>query len=125
MLPFGELIAELRLDRRLTQRDIADVLHVSVGTISNYENQAHLPDVEKLVELADFFNVSVDYLLGRTQTRLSPSAFNEEIAPGLKAGTFLERVRALSADRRAALCLILHDMEFCAMAEQYGKQDGQ
>lgn len=54
MLPFGELIAELRLDKRMTQRELSDVLHVSVGTISNYENQVHLPDVEKLIELANF-----------------------------------------------------------------------
>lgn len=125
MLPFGELIAELRLDKRMTQRELSDVLHVSVGTISNYENQVHLPDVEKLIELANFFNVSTDYLLGRAQTSLSPDAFNEEIAPGLKAGKFLESMKRLSPARRSALCLILHDMEFCEIAEQYGKQGSQ
>ena len=69
MSKFGELLAELRQDRKMTQRDLAQILHVSVGTISNYENSVHFPDVEKLMELADFFGVTTDYLLGRSDER--------------------------------------------------------
>lgn len=73
MVCFGEILADLRQDRRLTQRFLAEVLHVSVGTISNYENGVHLPDLEKLVEIANYFDVTTDYLLGRTPYNISPS----------------------------------------------------
>lgn len=63
MSNFGELLAELRLDRKMTQKDLAKMLFVSVGTISNYEKGVHFPDIEKLIDLADFFHVTTDYLL--------------------------------------------------------------
>ena len=66
MSAFGELIAELRQDRGLTQKQLGKILSVSTGTISNYENGVHYPDLDKLVALADYFQVSTDYLLGRT-----------------------------------------------------------
>ena len=48
---FGEKLAELRQDHKMTQRALAQRLHVTSGTISNYENGNHLPDVDKLVSL--------------------------------------------------------------------------
>ena len=48
MARFGELLAELRKDSGMTQKQLAERLHVSVGTVSNYENGVHLPDLEKL-----------------------------------------------------------------------------
>ena len=51
---FGEILTELRQDRAWTQRQLAERLHVSIGTISNYENNNHLPDVEKFIDLASF-----------------------------------------------------------------------
>lgn len=59
MNQFGSLLAELRTDHKLTQRDLANILYVSPGTISNYENGNHMPDPEKLILLADFFHVTL------------------------------------------------------------------
>ena len=72
MTRFGEILAELRQDRGLTQETLAKVLFVTAGTISNYENSAHFPDIEKLTALADFFDVPLDYLLGRCASSLPP-----------------------------------------------------
>ena len=44
MAQFGEILAELRQDRGLTQRDLAKLFFVTPGTISNYEKGRHLPD---------------------------------------------------------------------------------
>ena len=55
MIAFGEILAELRQDRKMTQKDLAQAMFVTVGTISNYENGVHYPDVEKLISLADYF----------------------------------------------------------------------
>lgn len=59
-------IRDLREDADLTQTRIAEVLNVSQATYSRYENGSlDLPSAA-LITLADFYNVSVDYLLGRT-----------------------------------------------------------
>ena len=60
-------IRNLREDRDLRQRQLAEVLHVSQNTYSQYETGIIELTAEKLVLLADFYNVSVDYLLGRTE----------------------------------------------------------
>lgn len=52
MAHLGELIAELRQDKGLTQKELGDILCVSSGTISNYENGVHLPDVDKVISFA-------------------------------------------------------------------------
>ena len=64
MAQFGEILAELRQDRGLTQRDLAKLFFVTPGTISNYEKGRHLPDAERLIKIADYFECSTDYLLG-------------------------------------------------------------
>ena len=61
---FGEILVQLRQEKHLSQAELGHIIYVSGGTISNYEKGVHYPDVEKLVRLADYFNVSIDYLLG-------------------------------------------------------------
>ena len=61
----GDMIAELRKDKKLLQKELADLLNVTIGTISNYETNVHMPDIENLVKLADFFDTSTDYMLER------------------------------------------------------------
>ena len=59
-------IRMLREDRDLTQKQVSDYLHCSQQVYSNYElGQRDLP-TDILIRLADFYNVSVDYILGRT-----------------------------------------------------------
>ena len=60
-------IRNLREDRDLRQRQLAEVLHVSQNTYSQSETGIIELTAEKLVLLADFYDVSVDYLLGRTE----------------------------------------------------------
>lgn len=52
MAKFGDLLSELRRDKKLTQDELAHILFVTSGTISNYENNVHYPDVVKLIQLA-------------------------------------------------------------------------
>ena len=59
-------IRNLREDRDYRQRQLAEVLHVTQNTYSQYENGVIELTAEKLILLADFYKVSVDYLLGRT-----------------------------------------------------------
>ena len=56
-------LKELRLNKNLTQQHLGKLLSVSGQTILNWENDITYPSVKKLIELASFFDVSIDYLL--------------------------------------------------------------
>ena len=59
-------LKELRKARKLSQGDIAEVLGVTRQAVSQYENGVRKMDYEMMEVLADYFNVDMDYLLGRT-----------------------------------------------------------
>ena len=59
-------LKELRRSRGISQVKLAMDLNMGQNTISRYENEIHEADYETLVLFADYFNVSIDYLLGRT-----------------------------------------------------------
>lgn len=64
-----ENIRNLRIDRGLTQQQIADYLNIRQNTYSQYEIGVLNYPVEVLLKLADYYGVSVDYLLGRTNEK--------------------------------------------------------
>ena len=110
MAHLGELLAELRQDRGLTQDQLAEIISVSPGTISNYEDGRHLPDLDKLKMIADYFHVTTDYLLGRTSSSIPIDLIS----------IFLR----LSPDRQHALLLILSDMDLLhSVINQCGRRD--
>ena len=57
-------LKELRVKKRLSQEELGKILGVSGQTILNWENCIHSPNVDQLIKLADFFDVSIDYLVG-------------------------------------------------------------
>lgn len=66
---FGTRFKELREERGLNQSDIAKELGVIKQAISNYEKNDREPEFADLVKIANYFNVSIDYLLGRINQR--------------------------------------------------------
>lgn len=62
-------IKDLREDRDLRQADVAGATGIDQRTLSNYETGKTNPDSFALIKLSDFFDVSIDYLLGRTNLR--------------------------------------------------------
>ena len=65
MSKFGERLKELRRERGITQKQLAEVLEVSKTTICQWETMKQEPSIEMLMKLADLFHTSVDYLVGR------------------------------------------------------------
>lgn len=66
----GKRIRLLRNEKGIYQQQLADILSVSKSTIAMWETDKREPDSEMLVNLADYFNCSIDYLLGRTNKRV-------------------------------------------------------
>lgn len=59
-------IKELRTQRHITQLKMAIDLNMSQNTISRYENGEREPGIAELIQIADYFHVSIDYLVGRS-----------------------------------------------------------
>jgi transcriptional regulator with XRE-family HTH domain len=70
----------LRNEKNLTQRELARLLNLSPSTIAMYETGQRFPDPETLKKIADFFNVSIDYLLGRTDIRSPVDEITEAVS---------------------------------------------
>ncbi len=64
---FQERLTELRKLNHMTQRQVAQALNISQPSYIRYENGSGEPNLENLSRLADLFDVSVDYLLGRSE----------------------------------------------------------
>lgn len=71
MREFKDVLKGLREEKRYSQKELADRLHLGASTIGMYENGSRMPKYEILEILADFFNVDMNYLLGKTPIRNS------------------------------------------------------
>ena len=61
-------LKELREEKKITQEELAKILKIEQNTYSNYEKEKTQPKLETLIKIADFYNVSLDYLLERKST---------------------------------------------------------
>ncbi|WP_422658181.1 helix-turn-helix domain-containing protein [Paenibacillus sp. EC2-1] len=66
-MTYGNRIAELREKQGWTQEELASTVGITRAALSHYEKNRRKPDFETLTLLADRFNVSIDYLIGRTK----------------------------------------------------------
>lgn len=73
-------IKDLREDANLRQIDLAEAVGIDQRTISNYETGKTNPDSFALIKLADYFNVSIDYLVGRTAYNSFEEKDRQELA---------------------------------------------
>lgn len=64
MIYFGEKLKALRIEKGLTQQQIAEKIGLVKGSISAYEQSAKYPSIDVLIKLCELFGVSADYLLG-------------------------------------------------------------
>jgi len=68
-MSFASMLKQLREQSRLSQKDIADYLGITRQAVASYELAKREPDYEILKKLADYFGVSIDYILGRSKCR--------------------------------------------------------
>lgn len=66
MVPFAERLKEARARKGPTQREVAEYLGIAVHTYQQYELASRRPNYEILAAIADYLEVTTDYLLGRT-----------------------------------------------------------
>lgn len=77
----GSRIKKLRTENKITQDNLAKILNVGKSTISQYENNINKPDIDMLKKIAEYFDVSLDWLMCRTDTRnITEKLLDEKIA---------------------------------------------
>lgn len=96
----------LRIQKGLSQQKLADLLHISQQSVYKYENDITFPDIETLKNMADFFQTSIDYIVGYTDYPQKveptyPTALNQD-------ETFLiDKYHQLSSKRRTLIHAII------------------
>lgn len=79
MVNMGNKLKELRKQKRLTQKQVADRIGLAISAVSSYEAGTRYPSYDVLIKLARIFHVSTDYLLGMTDKKeIDVSGLNDE-----------------------------------------------
>ena len=107
----GSYIAELRKDAGLTQKQLADNLHLSKSAISHFEQGLSIPTTTILLSIADYFNVNVDYLLGRCKSNFKYTTLNEAFTNQVSVGSVITRLLKLDQSDRKYIMESLKIME--------------
>ncbi len=118
---FGERLKTLREERELSQRELAEVIGISKGAVYYYESDGRAPDIVTLEKLSDYFGVSADYLLGRTNARtqkLKLKSVCDKVGLSDKSVLMLARLKKKNNSRLRIINLLLEQAdididEFC------------
>lgn len=102
-MPFPEILKELREKKGFTQKQLAEALYLSKTTISQYENGTHTPSIETFIKLADIFDVSIDYLLGRTAIPVTFSLLKKTFSSEENVDDFINMLLSLDCQHRMDL----------------------
>ena len=76
---FSERLRLLRKEKSVTQNELAKILNIERSSIGKYESANVIPSVDVLKKISDYFSVSIDYLLGKSESRFTvPDIFKNE-----------------------------------------------
>ena len=109
-MKYGDIFKALRTEKKLSQQELADQMQINRSTYARYETSQTQPDFETLAKLARFYDVSIDYLLGHSDTKHTYTA----LTPTQKSILdFFENNPSLSFDEAEAETLqkALEDLE--------------
>ena len=94
--------------RKLREEQLADVISVSQQSINKYENHNIEPDIDTLIKMADYFETSVDYIVGHSKIRRKIEIVNSYDLNAEEA-KLVEDYRKLSNKQRFSIALILEN----------------
>lgn len=99
---FSERIKKLRDEKNISQIDLAEYLGISQQALSKWENNKTEPDNDSLIKIAQYFNVSTDYLLGNSESRNNLQPYESELEKVL----FSKAKELSDEDKRTVLSVI-------------------
>ena len=112
MSKFSERFKMLRASRKLSQQELADNLGTSKSSVNMYERGEREPGLEMLETIADYFNVDMDYLMGKSS--IANRALEKESAPltarGAQIDELIEKLVRLSPDNQQIVIDLIETM---------------
>lgn len=101
-------LKKLRINKGISQQQLADIIGVSQQSVNKYENHSSEPEIAVLIKIANYFQTSVDYLIGNSEfnhviEKLQPYDLNKEEIQ------LIERYRVLSAREKESINLIIEN----------------
>ncbi len=99
-------LKELRENASISQKQLAEAIGVSQQSINKYENHKIEPDIDTMIKIADYFETSVDYLIGHSTLRRRIEA-TEEYALNAEEGRLVEQYRKLSPKQRESIMSVI------------------
>ncbi|MCI9336558.1 MAG: helix-turn-helix transcriptional regulator [Lachnospiraceae bacterium] len=103
MRTLGSTLALLRSEKGLGQKQMAASLNLSISAISSYEKNVHAPDLSMLCRLAEYFDVTTDYLLGRTEYRCPPETLREYITQDYTIQDMINTVVTVDREKQVSI----------------------
>lgn len=110
MAKFHDRLKLLRRESGLSQQDFANLIGISKSSINMYERGEREPGLETLESIADYFNVDMDYLLGKSQHRNKAAWLEEQIRTS--QNNSVERVKAICKERKIPISRLESDLGF-------------
>lgn len=98
---FGQRLKALRLEKGMTQQQLADFLDIEKSNISRFESGKQSPSSDNRIKMAKLFNVSVDYMLGLSDHKSLDKEKSEKISK--EAADLMEKINKLSPEKRQAI----------------------
>ena len=102
-----ENLKHLRSVSGISQKTLAENIGICQQSINKYENHNIEPDIATLIRISDYFNVSIDYLVGHSSSPLPPSSGTDQLT--LEESLILSKYRALSEKQKKVIQLLLND----------------
>lgn len=103
----AQKIRQLRQNKGISQKELAQAIHVSPAAISQYENGRSQPSRENMALLAAYFNVTVAYIEGTSQIEELEDQMNEEYVKGLAVQKFIKNcLRVAKSDREHVVRIV-------------------
>ncbi len=119
VLMFAKRLINLRENRNLYQKDIAKIFNVEQATVSNWEKGKRIPDSDTLIKIANYFNVSIDYLLGN-ENKMNMDREMEELEVINKC---LQRIGYLDANEELSKREVERIMRFIMANKEFLKEN--
>lgn len=122
----GDILKKLRNERNLTSEELCNKIGIKGGSYRNYERNDRKPDYETLIKLADYYNVTTDYLLGRPEAKPPEdpiSNFCNALNLNLYERAIVTAYLAMDKENRSALSKLVQNAAEKIKNEQEAEED--
>lgn len=93
MESIGEKIAELRKERKFTQKDVAQKLNIDVRTLRNIENGSVEPTIDKIEKLAELFKIDINDIVSYKQSSINQKIYNDNSQDHSKNNAYIIEIK--------------------------------